>query len=171
MYWFASAIQAVAQTNSQASPLRRVPCPGLILARRGLAPACGAGPVGQVWYCCDAPPKGIRGPSTSRKSRGRGARPVTVQPYCPFGLCHRSRLAGLADLPGADVRGLRLSQTLPGLLPELGLLPGASCYQAELGRGPALIGSDECVRADDSFVTARLGHRMDVNLHAPFRSI
>src|SRR5206468_582567 len=35
-------------------------------------------------------------------------------------------------------------QTLPGLLSRAwNLSPGASCYRAELGRGPALTGSDE----------------------------
>ena len=57
--------------------------------------------------------------------------------------------------PGHDITGrvrCRLPgwgpftyQTLPGLLSRAwNLSPGASCYRAELGRGPALVGSEEC---------------------------
>jgi hypothetical protein len=51
-----------------------------------------------------------------------------------------------APPPGSacDARRYRRKQTLPGLLSRAwNLSPGASCYRAELGRGPALIGSKE----------------------------
>src|SRR6266566_16548 len=65
---------------------------------------------------------------------------VLVQPHRPV-LGDYRHLGPLAVHIDADV------DRLPGLLSRAwNLSPGASCYRAELGRGPALIGSDEHVQ-------------------------